>query len=61
MAALMGLGSRVRTRHPKPLRYSVPAMGYNPHRKRVKRDSDLVFVGAAVVITAVLVIWGLFG
>jgi hypothetical protein len=36
-------------------------MGYNPHRKRVKRDSDLVFVGAAVVITAVLVIWGLFG
>lgn len=37
------------------------SMGYNPHRKRVKRSSDIVFVGAAVLITVALVIWGLFG
>ena len=35
------------------------AMGYNPYRKRVRRRSDIVFVGAAVVCAALLVAWAL--
>ncbi len=32
-------------------------VGYNPYRKRVKRRSDVVFVGAAMVVALVLVLW----
>ncbi len=34
-------------------------MGYNPYRKYVRRRSDFVFLGAAIVVTAVLVVWAL--
>jgi hypothetical protein len=36
-------------------------MGFNPHRKRVARRSDYLFVGAAVVACIVLVLWTLLG
>jgi hypothetical protein len=36
-------------------------MGFNPHRKRVARRSDIVFVAAAMVACVVLVAWTLFG
>jgi hypothetical protein len=32
-------------------------VGYNPYRKRVKRRSDVVFVGAALVVALALVLW----
>jgi hypothetical protein len=35
-------------------------MGFNPHRKRVRRASDYVFVAAAVVAALALVMWALF-
>jgi hypothetical protein len=35
-------------------------MGFNPHRKRVARTSDFVFVGAAVVAVLALLGWALF-
>jgi hypothetical protein len=34
-------------------------VGYNPFRKRVKRQSDVVLVGAALVVVALLVVWAL--
>jgi hypothetical protein len=36
-------------------------MGFNPHRKRVARRSDIVFVGAAAVLCIALVLWTLLG
>jgi hypothetical protein len=36
-------------------------MGFNPHRRRVPRASDYLFVGAAVVAAAGLVLWTVFG
>jgi hypothetical protein len=32
-------------------------MGYNPYRKRVRRRSDFVFVGAALLVALALVLW----
>jgi hypothetical protein len=34
-------------------------MGFNPHRKRVARSSDYLFVAAAVVAVVVLLGWAL--
>jgi len=36
-------------------------MGFNPHRKRVARRSDYVFVGAAAALCIALVLWTLLG
>lgn len=36
-------------------------MGYNPFRKQVKRQSDLVFVVVAVLVTALVVVWAFVG
>jgi hypothetical protein len=36
-------------------------VGYNPYRKRVKRRSDVVLVGAAFVVILALVAWAMFG
>jgi len=35
-------------------------VGYNPFRKRVSRGTDIVVVGAALVVIVGLVIWALF-
>jgi hypothetical protein len=35
-------------------------MGFNPHRKRVTRPTDVVFVGGAIVVTLAAMIWVLF-
>jgi hypothetical protein len=37
------------------------AMGFNPHRKRVPRTSDYVFVGAAAVACLALILWTVLG
>jgi len=34
-------------------------VGYNPFRQRVKRRSDILFVGAALVVVIALVAWAL--
>jgi hypothetical protein len=36
-------------------------MGMNPYRKHVRRPTDYLFVGLAVVACVVLVAWGFFG
>jgi hypothetical protein len=36
-------------------------VGYNPFRKRVKRRSDIVVVGAALVVIVALVVWAALG
>jgi hypothetical protein len=36
-------------------------VGYNPFRKRVKRRSDIVLVGAALLVIAALVVWAAVG
>jgi hypothetical protein len=36
-------------------------VGYNPFRKRVKRQSDVVFVGVALAVVALLVVWAVLG
>jgi len=36
-------------------------MGFNPHRRRVARRSDIVFVVAAVVAVVGLLVWALLG
>lgn len=36
-------------------------MGYNPFRKRVRRRSDVVLVGAALLVIAALVLWAAIG
>jgi hypothetical protein len=35
-------------------------VGYNPFRKRVSRSSDIVVVGAALVVIVGLLVWALF-
>jgi hypothetical protein len=35
-------------------------MGFNPHRKRVARRADYVFVGAAILAVIAMVAWALF-
>jgi hypothetical protein len=35
-------------------------MGFNPFRERVQRRSDIVFVGAALVVIVALIVWALF-
>jgi hypothetical protein len=34
-------------------------VGYNPFRKRVHRRSDVVFVGLALAVVGLLVVWAL--
>jgi hypothetical protein len=36
-------------------------MGYNPHRKRVRRSSDYVFVAAGLAVPLALLLWALLG
>jgi len=36
-------------------------MGFNPHRKRVRRTSDYVFVVAGVAVALALVLWAFLG
>jgi hypothetical protein len=36
-------------------------MGFNPHRKRVKRTSDFLIVGSAFVLMIALVVWAFSG
>jgi len=36
-------------------------MGFNPHRKRVARRSDVVFVAGAVLAVLLLLAWALLG
>jgi hypothetical protein len=36
-------------------------MGFNPMRKRVKRPSDILMVGSAMLIIAAIVAWAFFG
>ncbi len=36
-------------------------VGLNPFRSRVDRRTDILVVVAALVVIAVLVVWGLFG
>jgi hypothetical protein len=35
-------------------------MGFDPHRKRVARRTDYVFVAAAVLAVVALLAWALF-
>jgi len=37
------------------------SVGFNPYHKVRRRPSDLIFVAAAVVVAAVLVLWALLG
>jgi len=36
-------------------------MGFNPHRRRVARRTDIVFVASAVLACVGLVLWTLLG
>jgi hypothetical protein len=36
-------------------------VGYNPFQKRVKRRSDIVVVGVALVVIVALVVWAALG
>jgi hypothetical protein len=36
-------------------------MGFNPERTHRRSPWDLVFVGAALVVSAALVVWALLG
>jgi hypothetical protein len=36
-------------------------VGFNPFRKQTQRRSDLLLVGAALVIVLGLVLWAVFG
>ena len=37
------------------------AMGLDPTRRRQRRRTDILFVGAGVLVALVLVLWALFG
>jgi hypothetical protein len=39
----------------------ISAVGFNPYRQMRRRPSDYVFVAAALVVAAVLVLWALLG
>jgi hypothetical protein len=36
-------------------------MGFNPHRKRVKRPTDVLIVASAMVAIAGLLVWAFLG
>jgi hypothetical protein len=36
-------------------------MGFDPHRKRVARRTDIVFVVAAIVVVVALLAWTIVG
>jgi hypothetical protein len=36
-------------------------MGFNPHRKRVRRPSDILMVASAMIAVTVLVVWAFTG
>lgn len=36
-------------------------MGFNPHRKQVRRTSDYFFVAAGVLVAVALVLWAFLG
>jgi hypothetical protein len=36
-------------------------MGFNPMRAHRRRPSDLVYVGATVVVAVLLVVWAMLG
>jgi hypothetical protein len=36
-------------------------MGFDPNRRRVPRRTDVVFVAAALLAAAALVVWALLG
>jgi hypothetical protein len=36
-------------------------VGFNPFRSQVHRRTDVVVVGIALVVVALLVLWGFFG
>lgn len=36
-------------------------MGFNPHTKSDKTPADYLMVAAALIVSAGLVIWGIFG
>ena len=36
-------------------------MGFDPHRRQVRRRSDYVFVAAAIVVALALVVWAVLG
>ena len=36
-------------------------MGFNPHRKRVKRPTDILIVASAMVAIACLLVWAFLG
>ncbi len=40
---------------------TVSTVGFNPFRARVNRRSDVLFVGAAIAVVLVLVLWALLG
>jgi hypothetical protein len=39
----------------------VAPVGFNPFRARVNRRSDILFVGAAIVVVLALLVWALLG
>lgn len=51
--------SRLGTGRARGRRYG-SAVGFNPFRKQVNRRSDIVFVGAALLVVVVLLIWAAF-
>ncbi len=36
-------------------------MGFNPNRPQRRRDSDIVFVVAGLLVALLLVLWAFFG
>lgn len=36
-------------------------MGFNPYRPQKQRRSDIVFVAAAIIVAAALVLWAFVG
>jgi hypothetical protein len=36
-------------------------MGFNPHRKRVRRPSDILMVASALLAVTALVVWAFAG
>lgn len=36
-------------------------MGYNPHRRFVRKRGDLLFVAVAIALAVALVLWALVG
>jgi hypothetical protein len=36
-------------------------VGYNPFRERVKHQGDVLIVATAILVIALLLVWGFFG